>query len=71
MISVKLPDVEFITDVCGLFDEYSFNSKVYKNPSLLPILSQMNPVYTLIPYFFKIHSNYYPSKWSPVFIVDD
>jgi len=29
----------------------------YKNPLFVPILSQMNPVHTLPPFFLKIYSN--------------
>jgi hypothetical protein len=38
--------------------------RVHKNPLLVPILSSINPVYTLPPYFSKMHSNTLPSKTS-------
>jgi hypothetical protein len=30
---------------------------LHKNHSVLPILSQMNPAYNIMPYGFKIHLN--------------
>jgi len=48
--------------------------RVYKNPSLVPILMQIDPVHTFITYFSKIHSNIIPPsmprccKWSLPFI---
>jgi hypothetical protein len=32
---------------------FAFHYRVYKRPSPIPILSQMNPVHTLPPYYLK------------------
>jgi hypothetical protein len=34
-----------------------FYCRVHNSPSLVPVLSQRNPIYKLAPYFPKIHSN--------------
>jgi hypothetical protein len=48
---------------------------VHKNPSLVPILSQINPIYTIPSYLPKIHFNmvytptFWSSQWSLFFLV--
>jgi hypothetical protein len=40
--------------------------RVHKSPTLVPILSQINPIYTIAPYLTKIHFNivHPPTPWS-------
>jgi hypothetical protein len=33
---------------------------VLKSPPLVPILSQINPIHTILPYLLKIHCDMFP-----------
>jgi len=52
------------------FAEFESPCRTYKITPVYPSLNYLNPVYTLIPYFFTIHFNIVlsstprPSKWS-------
>jgi hypothetical protein len=61
----RSPDQEIILLLCN----QNINFHVHKWQPLDPILSQMNPVHTITPYFSKIHFNILSStprsgKWS-------
>jgi hypothetical protein len=47
-------------EIPRLLSNLRVHYRVPKSPPPAPILSHMNPLHTLPPYFHTIHSKYYP-----------
>jgi hypothetical protein len=46
-----------IQEIPNILQNLKFHSRVHKNPPLVPILSQINPVHITTSYLFKINFN--------------